>query len=565
MLTKRYNLLLLSAAVLAAYLPAVYADFSLFDDRALQKALQERDGWNLGELFLPGGLYYRPLIGLSFIIDKHAVGLSPSLMHLENILLHLANALLVFFITRKIVSADDKTANFSPLLAALFFGLHPVNSESINWISGRTDVLACFFILASTLILIHYIGNGQRLYLALSMLCFLGGVLTKETALAFLPGFVLILMSGRKTAVTDHHDATVTRVVINTRTAFVFASFAVVSFFFLVRSDAFQGHAGQIGMTARFMTNDLLSTLTAILQTFGFYVKKLVFPWPLNFAIVEIDPLYDILGAAIAAFCVYAATRKDTIAALFTAGVLFIAPAFLTAFGQIAWTRYAERYVYITSAFVSISSVSYFAAFMEKRSARLFQLPAIILLGSMLILTFERSLVWQNDLRLCKDTVEKSPFSSDARVAYGSLLTQHGDYDEAMKQLETGKSLPFIGYDERFDLAIAKVLYKQGRIDEAEKQCELVFKKSKGSSRTATGYLSGLAKEKLLRASSRKERNDLNKQIFFYNLHLYKLDHDPHLLYDLGITAEALGDNERASKLYRQTLNNLPPGTAIDY
>jgi hypothetical protein len=251
------------------------------------------------------------------------------------------------------------------------------------------------------------------------------------------------------------------------------------------------------------------------------------------------------------------ATRRTLLSAMLSAGVFLVMPAFVTAFGHIAWTRYAERYLYMPTAYVIISIVVSLRTFVTIQHDKVIKYVTLVLLGIMFVVTLERSFIWQNDLLLSKDTVEKSPMSREARLAYGTLLSVNGNYDEALKQLEEGKLLPFIGYDERFDLEMANVYYKRGRYDDTERACKIALDKSHGTSRRALIYLVELTDLKMKRISKHAERYSLNKIKFEYKLKLYKLDRDPHLLYDLGVTAEELGEQQQAYTLYRQAVNNL--------
>ena len=161
-LENRYQILLICIAVLAVYYPTIFAEVCLLDDLDMINALFNAQDFSIKHLFFPGtagGGYYRPLIGLSYYFDSFAWLLSPEIMHFENILLHLLNSLLVFGICCHL-SIHLSDIPSIPLLTTLLFALHPVNSESVNWISGRTDLLAGFFILSSAFIIVKYNKNN---------------------------------------------------------------------------------------------------------------------------------------------------------------------------------------------------------------------------------------------------------------------------------------------------------------------------------------------------------------------------------------------------------------------
>jgi protein O-mannosyl-transferase len=86
--------------------------------------------------------YYRPLMTFAYLLCFEAFGASALAFHLLNLLLHLGVVLLVYLVTVRLF----RDRNFG-LVAALIFALHPVHSESVDWIAALTDIeLAAFFL-----------------------------------------------------------------------------------------------------------------------------------------------------------------------------------------------------------------------------------------------------------------------------------------------------------------------------------------------------------------------------------------------------------------------------------
>ncbi len=84
---------------------------------------------------------FRPIRNLNYWIDIRLYGLNPFGFHLENILWHAATALLVFVLLRELWPAE-------PLMtfgAAALFAVHPVHTEVVAWVSGRSEILAAFW------------------------------------------------------------------------------------------------------------------------------------------------------------------------------------------------------------------------------------------------------------------------------------------------------------------------------------------------------------------------------------------------------------------------------------
>jgi len=93
-----------------------------------------------------GGNFYRPLQSLSYAIDYLLWGLKPFGYHLTNVLIHISNAILIYLIFYLLVGHRRLA-----LLTALFFLVHPVQTEAVTYISGRADIQAGFFMLLSLL------------------------------------------------------------------------------------------------------------------------------------------------------------------------------------------------------------------------------------------------------------------------------------------------------------------------------------------------------------------------------------------------------------------------------
>ncbi|MBM4048506.1 MAG: hypothetical protein FJ279_25665, partial [Planctomycetes bacterium] len=90
--------------------------------------------------------YYRPLVALSYALEYAVAGLKPSVFHATNIVLHGLNGILVFLLCRAVF-----TSSALALAAGLLFAVHPIHTESVAWVAGRTDVLATLFSLLACL------------------------------------------------------------------------------------------------------------------------------------------------------------------------------------------------------------------------------------------------------------------------------------------------------------------------------------------------------------------------------------------------------------------------------
>ena len=151
--------------VFLSYVPALSGGF-VFDDghmvvsNILIRSVKYIPHFFKGEvtsyLPQPKGMF-RPLLMLTFMLNYFISGLSPWSYHLLNILLHLANVYLFFLLFCLLFPEADRRL----LVAfAFLFGVHPVNTEAVAYISSRSDLLASFFLLLAW---VKYIRKKNRL------------------------------------------------------------------------------------------------------------------------------------------------------------------------------------------------------------------------------------------------------------------------------------------------------------------------------------------------------------------------------------------------------------------
>lgn len=181
--------LLLILITLACLSPCIWAQWTNWDDPAYvlnNEHITGLDWRKIIELFRVDSRVFdtfTPLTLLSFAIEHELVGIEPMLYHIDNLLLHLFNTVLVFLICHHL--SVRGTAAF--LIAALF-AIHPMHVESVAWISGRKDVLYAFFYLLALLTYIWHqrLNNNnthRRQWHVWSIIFFLLALLAKPQAI----------------------------------------------------------------------------------------------------------------------------------------------------------------------------------------------------------------------------------------------------------------------------------------------------------------------------------------------------------------------------------------------
>jgi protein O-mannosyl-transferase len=438
----RFQIMLLMAVVLGVYYPALSVPMNSLDDPGIFHFLLNNDRVNLWYLFFPGasGGYYRPLLQLSFLCDKYVWGFDESFLHLTNILLHLCNTLLVFLLARKVCRSNSWSFG-GAFLAALLFAIHPLNSESICWISGRTDPLAGFFLLLSVWALLQR--SRPVLSSFMAALCMLLGCLVKETAIFYLPAALIFPFYLTPAAEKDSALPVVAR-----RNLFHFAVFLTAGAgYFLLRALAFTGgdEAASQAITRIIPIEhpDLLLRLRMVFKVMGFYGKKLFMPFPLNFAITKIPDAYLFLGLLVLAIVTYLAFRRSLVSFFWVCAAAIASSSLVIALLNTTWTPLAERYMYIPSAFFLIALVPALCQWEAIRLRRSLSVAAVVLLVAVAGYgTVIRNLLWQDNLALFQDAERQNPGFMPVRNEIATALKHQGKTREALEIYKSFEAQP---------------------------------------------------------------------------------------------------------------------------
>ena len=137
--------------------------------------------------------FYRPVIDLYFAAATPLFRGSPVLFHLTSILLHAANALVVFALARLV-----SRSTLYGFLAALFFVVQPSDIDAIAWVGALAEALGAFFGCLSLLFFLKWLMEGRARWRELSVFLFLLALLTHESSVIFLPLLALADWATRK-------------------------------------------------------------------------------------------------------------------------------------------------------------------------------------------------------------------------------------------------------------------------------------------------------------------------------------------------------------------------------
>ncbi len=185
---------LLAVLVLAAWANGLQGEFT-YDDKVEvvgNRTIRTLEDWHLVLAYNAS----RPVVILSWALDWRLWGLSPAGYHAVNLLVHLLNAGLVLLLGEEVLRRLGWRAPLLPALAAAaLWAVHPMTTEAVTYITGRSEALCATFYLGAVLEWLRWRREGGGFHLFLAFLAFLLAAATKEVA-ATIPPMILLMELG---------------------------------------------------------------------------------------------------------------------------------------------------------------------------------------------------------------------------------------------------------------------------------------------------------------------------------------------------------------------------------
>ena len=504
---------------------------------------------------------YAPVQIISYMLDYELWGMDPKGFHLTNVLLHAFNSALCFLIIRVI------TKNiFVSLSAALFFALHPVQTETVSWLSQRKTLLSMFFMLSSFLFYIRYSENKKISILFISLVLFLLSLLSKAVTV-----FYPLMLIAYEMVSQDKKRLRESALDIS-----LFAIFSLGISVITIKAQGFQYGGGLSEYHGGNFLNNIFTMFSVTLE-----YLRLVF-MPLKLSAVYEPPVYSsfwelrvMAGASVVAFILcltfYLLYNKKQSALWSIWIIVFLLPVF-----QIVpiYTLMNDRYLYLPLAGVTVL-LSIAAGKIPKKAIAY----SVVLVFSVLLsfMTYSRNIFWKDSYTLWTDAVQKTPASG---VAWNNLAGSYaqksmnkealemfqravmlrpnepkihfnlgrtyidtGDIDNAIASFRTAIKL----YNNYYDawLALEDAFYKKGEIISSEetRKALIGLKPPHSSVYTELGRLD-IERKRFLNA-----RDNLSKAISMNNK-----DADAYLY--LSMLYAEKGDKQKALQNLKEALKN---------
>ena len=446
---------IIAVATFIAFTPVLSADWVDIDDEKLitnkGPEFLRHSKAVLTQKWTFNSPHWKPVTVFTWYLEYLMVGDKPFLYHLNNLLLHIFNALMVFFLARKLASKFDRLRGsefYIGFFAGLLFGLHPMHVESVAWAVERKDVLFTFFYFASLLSYTRYLDTKSMPFLLVSALTYAFSIFSKS------PGITLILVLFLFDFVWRRK---LTAGLIVEKVAhlgvFAFALYALGVFrssgegsIASVSNDKILAKASNVKETPRLYGKIMLGSMRGWLWYFhSLFPFKLSLGYPREALISFFGPFIHVfpamLVAGAGALLYYA--RKYRL--LFFGHAFFFITILLSLLrlGLGIGIFMSDRYVYLPVFGLIILMVSWILTLGSTKKfttkARMGVLGAIALVYA--ITSFGASKTWKNTDTLWTNVIEKYPSVAYSYVNRGSYYRELGLMNEALVDLNKGVEL----------------------------------------------------------------------------------------------------------------------------
>jgi protein O-mannosyl-transferase len=408
---------------------------------------------------------WHPLSWLSHMLDYQLYGLNPGGHHLTNLLFHILNTLLLFFVLKKMTGHLWQSA-----FVAALFALHPLHVESVAWISERKDVLSTFFWMLTMWSYIRYVRDLGIYNYLLVLLFFILGLMAKPM-LVTLP-FVLLLLDyyplhrfkTQSNRINSKQRSKAFHPVLEKIPFFIFVVISGVIALYAQKHGGSVASLEAITIQTR-IANALVSYVNYLIKMIYPYGLTVIYPYPASF------PWWQITGALFILLSVsFLAVKRIKQSPYLIVGWLWYLGTLVPVIGlvQVGDQSMADRYTYIPliGIFIIISwGIPDFVKRWQHKKILLSATAAVILVASMTI-TYVQAGYWENSTTLFKHALNVTSNNYTAHNNYGRLIMiNNGKAEEAMPHFNKALNINPRSVEALNNIGV--ILAGKGKLDEA--------------------------------------------------------------------------------------------------
>jgi tetratricopeptide (TPR) repeat protein len=556
--------LIITLLTLLAYSNSFETSFQYDDNHTIERNPFVKDPTRIPQFFtdphLGSGIYtetssYRPLLMATFALNHALGGLNVFGYHLLNFSLHLLCTLLVYFVILYIFrftippgEVDSLRYPLIALFAALIFGLHPVQTESVTYINGRASSLTGLFFLSSFLTYLQYRLDGKIRHLFLSTFAYACALLVKETGITL---FAILLLFN----VLFSHGSS-----FNNRCLSLIPHFLVTSLYLIMRLYFFDTLLYG-SRPLRPLYDQLLSQSRAWVHYLGTLLLPLNltinYDFPVSHSILEGQVVLSIFLLAGLSLMIWWLSRSNRLVGFFALWfAITLSPTnSIIALEDLVCDRWLYLSVVGYAALLALAADWVFQKRVEagSRAGRIvfFCLCALVveLYGYSSLL---RNFDFTSPRTLWEDAVAKTPHNARAYTALGVALVSQGRLGEGSQRLRQA-----IALEPRGGPAYLNLGYIYSVRGELDKAIELYEKAISLSPKLLPEIYNNLGLAYMNQGKMEESEKYLRKAIAIR----------PHIAaphYNLGLYFEKRGDIDQAIS-YHEKANKLDPDYPLPY
>ena len=454
----------------------VYDDFQVIRDRDAIKDLQ-----NVKELFSRDYFSvfmertYCPVVTLSYMVDDAVFGGKPWGYHIASLLYHIVVSFIIYLLLIEFCF-EKRYA----LLGALIFAVHPVHTETVSWITGRTDILSGLFYFLTVLLYARFTGSSgskRKALYAVSLVAFTFAVFSKEMAVTLpviLLAYDIIIRYG-----CDLNKAK--EGLLKAGTFAVYSGYVIIVLFLLfVRFFLFNQ---ELYVGSGYPPGGVISILMTFCKIILKYVRLLLVPVnltvdyniPVSVSIFDRGIITSIMGVVALITVAVISLKKSK---KFFFAVLFFLLTLLPVSNIIPFgILIAERYLYIPSLAYSILFAGAISNIMNtgnRNTGRFAVVAAVSALVMFSVITIKRNTEWKNEIILWSSAIRCFPDNPRVHNQLGNAYAQRNLYNEAIEEYLKARALKPDDAGTCYNLGVVYV--KTGRYEEAVREFEAVKK-----------------------------------------------------------------------------------------
>ncbi|HXB59113.1 MAG TPA: tetratricopeptide repeat protein [Candidatus Acidoferrales bacterium] len=408
-----------------------------------------------------------PLTTLSHMLDCQLYGLNAGGHHVTNVLLHMATAILLFLVLRKMTGTLWRSA-----FVAAVFAIHPLRAESVAWISERKDVLCGLFFMLTLWTYTNYVRTKSPVHYAAALLCVALGLLSKPI-LVTLP-FLLLLLDYWP---LNRMAITTLRQIIVEKIPFAVLSLAVCVPTILAEKSGIET-IEKFPIFLR-LENAVVSAAVYLWQFVYPAGLAVLYPFPLQgLPWIEVVAALLLLAAITAGVFYWRIKRPYLFVGWFWFGGMLVPVIGLV---QVGGQAMADRHTYLSQIGLCIAVtwlIAELSTSWRHRPLILGSLSAIILTALICCARLQTS-YWANSEILWRHALACTPDNVWSRSNYGDALSSDGRTDDAIQQYQQAIKLDPSYSQAHYNLGNA--LIKNGAVDEAIVQYQEALKLDRGA------------------------------------------------------------------------------------